>query len=180
MLCVFLSKSLEYPFCLVIDCINAFSLRTFCYMDLQDFLLMQYTNVFCLYCNPLMLQWRLMYGSAVLGVVIPKYHFAIKVTQRRINLLNRFPGIANKEVDLPMKIRAKLGEWSNELVYNRPREALPHPDFAPHKNKLYTDASGKGWGDILYLDTGEVSIVVGGPTGDAKSTRLRRWRFVSH
>ena len=93
---------------------------------------------------------RLMYGSAVLGVVIPKYHFVIKVAQRRINLLNRFPSIANKEVDLPMKIRAKLGEWRNELVYIRPREPLPHPDFAPHKNKLYTDASGKDGRHIVF------------------------------
>ena len=105
--------------------------------------------------------WRLMYGSAVLGVIIPKFHFAIKVAQRRINLLNRFPGIANKDVELPWKIRAKLGEWRNELVYNMPRVPLPHPDFAPHKHKLYTDASGKGWGGILYLDSGEVSIVGG-------------------
>ena len=73
---------------------------------------------------------RLMCSSAVLGVIMPKYHFAIKVAQRRINLLNRVPNIGHRKVDLPFKIRAMSGQWRNELATNIPRKPLPHSDFA--------------------------------------------------
>ena len=102
---------------------------------------------------------RLLYCSAILGLIIPKYHFVLKICQRRINLLNRVPHMANQVVDLPYKIRSKLGEWRNKLLENVPVEPSPHPELSPPRHNLYTDASAKGWGAILYLDNGEVCIV---------------------
>ena len=104
---------------------------------------------------------RLLYCSSVVGIIIPKYYFALKICQRRINLLNRMPEMAEEVVDLPNKIRDMLRQWRNELVRNIPVEPLPHPEIAPREHNLYTDASAKGWGGILYLDSGEV-IIVGG------------------
>ena len=104
----------------------------------------------------------LIYCSSVVGIVIPKYHFALKIVQRRINLLNRCPWIGYKEVSLPIKTRAMLAEWRNEILNNVPIVPSPHPDMAPHQHRLYTDASAKGWGAILYLDQGEV-LIAGGP-----------------
>ena len=68
---------------------------------------------------------RLLYSSAVLGIIIPRFHFAIKIAQRRINLLNRCPWIGRKPVDLPRKTRIILAQWRDEVVRNTPR--LRHP-----------------------------------------------------
>ena len=105
---------------------------------------------------------RLLYGSAVLRLNMPRFYFAMKVAQRRINLLNRCPYLIDKPVDLPVVTRSTLTEWRNELICNLPRPPPPHPDTVPHHHKLYTDASAKGWGAIIYLDSGEVLI-----TGEA-------------
>ena len=86
----------------------------------------------------------LLYCSSVLGLIIPKYHFVLKVCQRRINLLNRDPTKASKIVDLPQNIRALLGRWRNELSQNTPIKPPPHPEIAPRRHQLYTDASSKG------------------------------------
>ena len=105
---------------------------------------------------------RLIYGSAVLRLNMPRFYFALKVAQRRINLLNRCPKLCDRPVALPVVTRSMLAEWRNELLENVPRSPPPHPDVVPHKHRLYTDASVKGWGAIMYLDSGEVLI-----TGEA-------------
>ena len=105
---------------------------------------------------------RLIYGSAVLRLKMPRFYFALKVAQRRINLLNRCPKLCDRPVALPVVTRSMLAEWRNELLENVPRSPPPHPDVVPHKHRLYTDASVKGWGAIMYLDSGEVLI-----TGEA-------------
>ena len=102
---------------------------------------------------------RLLYCSSILGVVIPQYHFAIKIVQRRINYLNRHPFAKDKIVDLPMKTRVILAQWRDDLIKNVPIRAPPHPATAPPRHKLFTDASSKGWGAILYMDSGEVKIL---------------------
>ena len=132
---------------------------------------------------------RLLYASAVLGIVIPRFHFAVKIVQRRINLLNRCPWIGNKSVDLPRKTRIILAQWRDEVVLNTPIKAPLHPDFVPHKHRLYTDASRKGWGGILYLDTGEV-LITGKPweagttyevnNAEATAVRLALEEFGEH
>ena len=105
---------------------------------------------------------RLIYGSAVLRLNMPRFYFALKVAQRRISLLNRCPKLCDRPVALPVVTRSMLAEWRNELLENVPRSPPPHPDVVPHKHRLYTDASVKGWGAIMYLDSGEVLI-----TGEA-------------
>ena len=100
---------------------------------------------------------RLLYGSAVLWLNMPRFYFTLKVAQRRINLLNRCPHLVEL-VDLPVGTCTILAEWRNELLDNLPRSPPPHPDIVPHRHRLYTDASVKTWRAIIYLDSGEVLI----------------------
>ena len=64
---------------------------------------------------------RLIYGSAVLRLNMPRFYFALKVAQRRINLLNRCPKLCDRPVALPVVTRSMLAEWRNELLENVPR-----------------------------------------------------------
>ena len=105
---------------------------------------------------------RLLYASAVLGYVIPRFHFTLKLARRRINMLNRNLLLADKAVPLPKPTRCILASWRDEVLTNVPIEPPPHPDVVPHTHRLYTDASSKGWGAVLYLDDGQVQI-----TGDS-------------
>ena len=58
-----------------------------------------------------------------------------------------------------MKTRVILAQWRDDLIKNVPIRAPPHPATAPPRHKLFTDASSKGWGAILYMDSGEVKIL---------------------
>ena len=103
---------------------------------------------------------RLLYASAVLGYVIPRFHFTLKIARRRINMLNRNLHLVDKPVPLPKPTRCILAEWRDEVLKNIPIEPPPHPDVVPHTHRLYTDASSKGWGAVLYLDDGGYRLQV--------------------
>ena len=102
---------------------------------------------------------RLLYAAAVLGHIIPEYHFPLKIVRRRINELNRNPKLAEYPVPLPTATRSILADWRNIILRNEPIAPPPHPDVVPHRHSLYTDASAKGWGAVLYRDDGQVIIV---------------------
>ena len=102
---------------------------------------------------------RLLYAAAVLGHIIPDYHFPLKIVRRRINELNRCPELAHQPVPLPTATRSILANWRDIILVNEPISPPPHPDVVPHKHRLYTDASAKGWGAVLYRDDGQVIIV---------------------
>ena len=72
------------------------------------------------------------------------------------NLLNRNRHLADEPVPLPKHNRCILAAWRDEVLSNIPIEPPPHPDVVPHNHRLYTDASSKGWGAVLYLDDGQV------------------------
>ena len=99
---------------------------------------------------------RLIFASAIMGIPIPQYHLFLKIVRRRINHLNRDPCLLDTVVPLPLRVRVKLTEWRDSLIYCSPVDPVRHPDTVPHQHVLFTDASSTGWGAVLYLDYGKV------------------------
>ena len=99
---------------------------------------------------------RMIYASGILGEPLPEYHMILKIVRRRINALNRNPDLGIKRAMLPAYVGISLTRWNKKLTSNIPVTPLPHPDAVPHNHTLFTDASSKGWGAVLYLDYGQM------------------------
>ena len=97
---------------------------------------------------------RLIFASAVMGLNLPQFHLELKIVRRRINRLNREPGLLDCPVSLPTQVRISLTAWRDSLLYRSPVVPPVHPDTVPHKHILCTDALATGWGAVLYLDYG--------------------------
>ena len=102
---------------------------------------------------------RLVHASSVLGEPIANYHFTLKLVRRRINALNNNPSLLDRTAYLPPYVTIELTRWKHILISNRLITPPPHPDTVPHRHRIYTDASGTGWGAILYLDFGPIVCV---------------------
>ena len=70
--------------------------------------------------------------------------------------INRNPDLGIKRAMLPAYVGISLTRWNKKLTSNIPVTPLPHPDAVPHNHTLFTDASSKGWGAVLYLDYGQM------------------------
>ena len=99
---------------------------------------------------------RLIFASAIMGVIIPDFHFELKIIRRRLNRLNREPNFLDDKVPLPTAVRVALMTWRDTLLYKSPVDPPRHPGTVPHRHILFTDASSAGWGAVLYLDYGQM------------------------
>jgi ribonuclease HI len=130
----------------------------------------------------------MVYASAVLGIALPRYYWALKQVRRRFNALNR--GLVHPD-DVPSistSVKRQLHEWLGRLTANKPVSPLPRLDQEPRAT-LYTDASGAGWGAVLFLETGE-TFVAGEPwpkdfdyevnRAEARAVRLALEAFKVH
>ena len=97
---------------------------------------------------------RLVYASAVLGVIMPRYYWAIKFIRRQISKLNKGMIREHDTVKLSYVVSVQLNRWIQEVKNNQPQlySMAESSKFAT----LYTDASLDGWGAVLFLPDGTV------------------------
>ena len=103
---------------------------------------------------PESLSARLIYGSGVLKINMPRYYWVIKFVRRQLSKLNRGIITDVENVHIPLSVYNDLQLWVNEVRANRwynydTRTVLKTA-------VLYTDASEAGWGAVLFTPKGEV------------------------
>lgn len=97
---------------------------------------------------------RLSYATVVYRLARAPYYMATKYLRRRVG----------RELDAPAKLwpsaRKALVEWGRRILEIGPCR-VTHPDSSLGAATLFTDASGKGYGGVLFTTTGGVAITAG-------------------
>eukprot|EP01060_Flectonema_neradi_P031318 TRINITY_DN4721_c0_g1_i1.p1 TRINITY_DN4721_c0_g1~~TRINITY_DN4721_c0_g1_i1.p1 ORF type:complete len:313 (+),score=21.62 TRINITY_DN4721_c0_g1_i1:228-1166(+) len=99
---------------------------------------------------------RLMHASAIAGVYIAKYWFAIKFARRVINNINRGVVGLDDIVKLPKSVMAELRSWSLDAVKERVVEEVSTPSS---RLTLFVDASLEGWGGVIVEESGVLTVI---------------------
>ena len=97
---------------------------------------------------------RLVYGSGVLKINMPRYYWAIKFVRRKLSQLNRGKLNDTTEITLPISVYNDLHMWLNEVRANQWYEYRDHTGGT--EAVLYTDASQAGWGAVLFTPFGKI------------------------
>lgn len=98
---------------------------------------------------------RFIHASAILDIPLVTRYFTLKAVRRRLNQLARGVKAETEKVSLSGAAAAELQRWQAELCKNQP--------VAPRSGSrgsvtIYTDASKKGWGAVLFTQCGEMKV----------------------
>lgn len=98
---------------------------------------------------------RFIHASAILDIPLVTRYFTLKAVRRRLNQLARGVKDESDAVSLSGAALAELRKWQEALCANEP--------VAPRSGSrgavtLYTDASIKGWGAVLFTAKNEMKV----------------------
>ncbi|KAJ9435250.1 hypothetical protein DIPPA_05142 [Diplonema papillatum] len=99
---------------------------------------------------------RLLHASAIAGVYVGEYYFALKFFRRLTNALNRGEKCLDENVVLSHGLQRALPSWMQRV---QRRRIVPVANQSP-KLAVFVDASLDGWGGVLVdVDTNDMVVV---------------------